>query len=81
VCWPVRQDDSTGPGDSDIVTGSAPFREAVFEPGRVLSVGDALQDLVLGEVIEPIGQDVPGDRQPGLKEVDLGHAQEDVTHE
>ena len=48
--------------------------EPVLRPRRVLGVSHPLEDPAVDEVVQPLGQDVAGDPEPGLEVIEAGHA-------
>src|SRR4029077_107748 len=52
---------------------AALLRQAVFVSGRMVLVRDTVEDLVVNQVIQTLGQNVTGDGEPGLKVVELRH--------
>jgi hypothetical protein len=44
----------------------------------VIGVGNSLEDLVIDEMVEALGEDVAGDPEAGLEVIEAGHAEEGV---
>jgi hypothetical protein len=44
----------------------------------VIGVGDPLEDLVVDEIVQALGEDVAGDAEAGLKVIEARHAEEGV---
>jgi hypothetical protein len=44
----------------------------------MIGIGDPPEDVAVDEVVEPLGEDVAGDPEPGLEVVEAGHAEEGV---
>jgi len=52
--------------------------EPVFRARRVIGVGDPLEDFVVDEVVQTLGEDVTGDSEAGLKIIEARDAEEGV---
>src|SRR5579863_3157439 len=52
--------------------------EPVLGARRMVTVGNALKDPRLDQVIQPLGEDVAGDAEPRLEVIESGHAEERV---
>jgi hypothetical protein len=52
--------------------------EPVFRARRVIGVSHPLENLAVDEVVQPLGEDVAGDPEPGLEVIEAGHAEEGV---
>jgi len=52
--------------------------EPVIRARRVIGVGNPLEDLVVHEVVQALGEDVAGNAQAGLKVIEARHAEEGI---
>ena len=52
--------------------------EPVFRARRMIGVSHPLEDSAVDEVIQPLGEDVAGDPEPGLEVIEAGHAEKCV---
>ena len=57
---------------------AALFGEPVLRARRMITVGDAREDPVFDEAVQPLGEDVAGDAQARLEIVKAGHPEECV---
>ena len=52
--------------------------EPVLRARRMLGVSRPLEDSAVDQVVQPLGEDVPGDAEPGLEVIEAGYAEEGV---